>query len=64
MYNLYNFERFLSEQFRYQKTLNFLSKKNVEKPTQKFKNEFSYFSSQEIGSSFVSFEMIFQALQS
>ena len=33
-------------------------------PTQKFKNGFSIFSSQEIGSSLVPLEMIFQALHS
>ena len=33
-------------------------------PTQKFKIEFSMSSSQEIGSGLVSFEMIFEALQS
>ena len=33
-------------------------------PTQKFKNVFSIFSSQEIGSSLVSLEMIFRALHS
>ena len=33
-------------------------------PTQKLKIEFSVSSSQEIGSSLVSFEMIFEALQS
>ena len=33
-------------------------------PTQKFKNGFSILSSQEIGSSLVSLEMIFQALHS
>ena len=32
-------------------------------PTQKFKNRFSIFSSHEIGSSLVSFEMIFEAVQ-
>ena len=33
-------------------------------PTQKSKNEFSIFPSKEIGSSLVSFQMIFDALQS
>ena len=33
-------------------------------PTQKFKNEFSLVGSQEISSSLVSFEVIFNALQS
>ena len=33
-------------------------------PTQKWKNGFSSFSSQEIGSSLISFGMIFEALQS
>ena len=36
----------------------------TETPTQKFKIEFSIFTSQDIDSSLVSFQMIFQALQS
>ena len=37
---------------------------HAQTPTQKFKYEFSIFNSQEIGSSLISFEMIFEALQS
>ena len=36
----------------------------METPTQKFKNEFSMFGSQEMSSSLVPFPMIFEALQS
>ena len=36
----------------------------IDTPTQKFRSWFSVFSSQDIGSGFISFEMIFEALQS